>query len=332
MSTPRFYCWDDAYSPGRNLTGNLQNRLKQILVPCLVTGYGDKPGAGWTIGHEHPNGFSLINADGNVVNFVSNLPAQAPYPAIDSQALHIYAASSLSGTQGAIIEGAGLCSGEYREGFSDNKSRHMWPYAEYPLTINVSTLQWSIVADTETFILNCSIAQSSNSSGSSGTSGSLSLYCGVALLDTGITESFIVLGGGIYPYADTGVVYAFCKGYSCPIHPVTGLSGQVVLGAAPYIDSPETNPTATYHANVSRLNFQQPRIVCNGVFVGRLRGVLYDDLIRTYAGWRPHLKALGFSGEDFNDRGKLVKIDGHNYAFARSYSGNSYLTDNPAFW
>src|SRR5690554_114320 len=158
MSTPRFYSWDDDGSPGRALSGNLQNRLKQILVPCLVTGYGSKPGAGWTIGHEHANGFSLINADGNVVNFVSDLPAQAPYPAMNAQVIHIYAAESITDVSGAIIDGANLCSGTYRKGVPElaNYPRHALGRASYLLQSQLSTLQWTLVADDNTVILNCS--------------------------------------------------------------------------------------------------------------------------------------------------------------------------------
>src|SRR5690554_3548426 len=154
MSTPRFYSWDDDGSPGRALSGNLQNRLKQILVPCLVTGYGSKPGAGWTIGHEHANGFSLINADGNVVNFVSDLPAQAPYPAISNLSIHIYAAESLTDTSNAIINGVNLCSGTYRKGIPElaNYPRHMLGYARETLQQQLSALQWTLVADDKTFI------------------------------------------------------------------------------------------------------------------------------------------------------------------------------------
>lgn len=48
------------------LSGSVYNRVKQILLACLVNGYGSKPAAGWTIGHQSAdgNGFSLGNGDG----------------------------------------------------------------------------------------------------------------------------------------------------------------------------------------------------------------------------------------------------------------------------
>ncbi|AMD43389.1 hypothetical protein ZC03_002 [Pseudomonas phage ZC03] len=331
MSTPQFYCWDDDGSPARNLSGNMQNRLKQILVPCLVTGYGSKTGAGWTVGHEHPNGFSLINADGNVVNFVSNLPAQAPYPAMNSGVIHIYAAESLIDTSSAIIDGANLCSGTYRKGLSElsNYPRHDLSYANYSMIDNLSTLQWVLVADNKTFILNCSTAPSSSNSS---VSYCFTLYAGKSLLDTEFMSNFVVLGGNISNYSSYGYPYAFCVGYSSPINPSTGLSERVEVGTQPYRSTYNNYSSAQTTKPLSRLNLQQPRLFYGNDFVGRLRGVVYDDVLRSVYGWEEHLKVLGFSGANFTDRGKLALIDGYNYAFARSISGNSILTDNPAFW
>ena len=333
-SKPIFYSWDDEGSPGRNLSGNNQNRLKQILKPCLVDGYGDKKGAGWTIGHEHPNGFSLKNADGNVVNFVSNLPGQAPYPVTHSDSIHIYAAESLTDTSNAIIDGANLCSGTYRKGIPElsNYPRHMLGFARYSLQDQLTTLQWTLVADDKTFILNCSSSDSSLSGSASVSRYSFTLYTGKSLLDTGVTGNFVVLGGDILNYSSNGIMCAFSRGYSSPINLSSGLAEHVAVGAQPYDSSYNTNSSGQTAKSLSRLNLQQPRLAYGNGFVGRLRGVVYDDVLRNLYGWEEHLKVLGFSGTDFTDRGKLVLIDGYNYAFARSYSGNSILTDNQAFW
>lgn len=330
MSTPQFYSWDDDGSPARALSGNLQNKLKQILVPCLVTGYGSKQGAGWTIGHEHPDGFSLINADGNVVNFVSNLPAQSPYPAIGVYSMHIYAAESLTDTSKAIIDGANLCSGTYRKGMPElvNYPRHMLGNAWYLFQEQLSTLQWTLIADDKTFILNCSGIGSINNSPRY----SFTLYTGKSLLDIDVTGNFVVLSGDIASYSAQGGMFSFSRGYSSPINLSTGLAERVEVGAQPYFSGYGIGPTLQADKPLSRLNLQQPRLIYGNDCVGRLRGVVYDDVLRGIYGWEDHLKVLGFSGTDFTDRGKLVLIDGYNYAFARSHSGNSILTDNPAFW
>jgi hypothetical protein len=333
MSQPRFYSWDDiGIEYSRVLVGNAQERLKQILVQCLVTGYESKSGAGWTLGHEHSNGFSLINADGNVVNFVSDLPEQAPYPATHGASIHIYAAESLTDTSNAIIDGANLCSGTYRKGMQELEDypRHQLGYAENVLKHGDATLQWTLVADEKTFILNCSDTYSR--SGSPSNEHSFTLYVGEVILDTPVSGNFVVLGGGIYRYGSYGPMYAFSVGYTSLRDLITGLAQHVEIGTEPYMDVPYLNPTADTTFIPSRINFQQPRVVSGGMLVGRLRGVVYDDVLRAKYGWEVGLKALGFTGTDFTDRAKPVKIGDYRYAFAKSYTANSYLTDNPEFW
>lgn len=331
MSTPRFYSWDDDGSPGRNLSGNNQNRLKQILVPCLVTGYGDKPGAGWTLEHEHANGFTLSNGH-NYINFVSNLPAMTPYPAMNSYVVHIYAAESLTDTSGAIIDGANLCSGTFRKGIPEDSRfpRHLLGYVSRPLDSQVTTLQWTLVADDKTFTLNCSSSSSIDSAGS-GPNYAFTFYAGEANLDAHVTGNFVALGGDIGSYNSSPNIYALGKGYTAPIDLFSSLAQTVNVGSEPYSSTYALGSDAQPGKSLARLNLQQPRLFFADNFLGRLRGVVYDDVLRNY-GWQEHLKVLGFSGSDFTDRGKLVEIDGYNYAFARSASGNSILTDNPAFW
>lgn len=333
MSEPTFYSWDDVgIEYGRILTGNTQDRLKQILVQCLVTGYGRKPGAGWTLGHEHANGFSLINADGNVVNFVSNLPEQSPYPEMFDQAIHIYAAESLTDTSNAIIDGANLCSGTYRKGVQElgRYPRHELGYVGRVLKVEVSSLQWTLVADEKTFILNCSTVSSSSPSYSD--KQSFTIYVGEVLLDSPVSGNFVVLGGSIQPYGVPGPMVPYTYGYTSLRDLSTGLLQHVEVGSEPYDTERSLNPTSDTTLIPSRINFQQPRVVSGDMLVGRLRGVVYDDVLRVKYGWEVGLKALGFTGSDYTDRGKPVKIGDHSYAFARSYTGNSYLTDNPEFW
>lgn len=329
MTAPRFYSWDDDGSPGRALSGNNQDRLKQILVACLVNGYGSKPGAGWTLEHEHANGFTLSNGDA-YVNFVSNLPASAPYPAMDTDAIHIYCAESLTDASGAIITGLNLCSGTYRVGEPEQVNYPRHALARAGAVLGLSDLQWTLVADDKTFTLNSSAGYSSNHN--AGGSHSFTLTAGAALLDSPLSWNFLVLGGDIEKYNSSSFMYAFSRGYSAPRNLSTGIAQHAVTEAEPYASSATLESAGSTGSLPARINFQQPRLLSGGVFSGRLRGVVYDDLLRTLYSWRVGLKALGFSGSDFSDRGKVVEIEGYNYAFARSNSGNSFLTDNPAFW
>lgn len=331
MSTPQFYSWDDDGSPGRALSGNNQNRLKQILVACLVTGYGSKTGAGWTLEHEHANGFTLSNGDA-YVNFVSNLPANAPYPAMNADPIHIYCAEALLNTSDAIIDGVNLCSGTYSKAQPElpGYPRHSLGFANTMLAGLLSNLQWTVVADNKTFIINCSCSASGDTRSHSY---SFTFYAGESVLDSAPSANFVALGGDISSYNAGSVhMYAFSRGYTSPRDPYTGIAKHARIEAEPYKSFNTTNPTGSAGSIPARLNLQQPRLMSEDKFSGRLRGVVYDDVLRSSYGWEVALKALGFSGTDFTDRGKPVKIGDYSYAFARSYSGNSFLTDNPAFW
>ncbi len=64
--TVRMYSSLDAGAPTLpNLSSQrLIDNLKIVLKACLVDGYGSQAAAGWTVGHEHADGFSLGNGDG----------------------------------------------------------------------------------------------------------------------------------------------------------------------------------------------------------------------------------------------------------------------------
>lgn len=334
MSTPRFYSWDDDGSPGRALSGNLQNRLKQILVPCLVTGYGSKPGAGWTVGHEHANGFSLINTDGNVVNFVSNLPAQAPYPAMNAEAIHIYLANSITDSSGPIIAGAGLCSGPYRYGLPElgGSPRHSIS-AKRQLQDNLSTLQWTVVADDKTvaLVLSGGVA-GSDANHLAYVNFSSTLYFGGVLNDLLLANDFVALGGSNSGYNVDPSRYTLSGGCTSVTSPLTGLHVYEDVQSEPFKSRLNTWPRLEAGSVMpAHIFLQSPRIAVGDSYIGRLRGVVYDDVL-AIAGWKAYVRALGFSGTDYTDRGKVVSIGAHQYAYAVGYAGGFVMTTDPAFW
>lgn len=321
MSTPRFYSWDDAGSPGRNLSGNNQNRLKQILVACLVDGYGDKPGAGWTLEHEHPNGFTLSNGD-KYVNFVSDLPATAPYPASSSMGVQIYVAESLANTEGAVIDGLNLCSGTYRKGQLDPS-----PYARHAcntgrtLSVGLLTARWTVIADDKTAI----IAASSDDSGAAY---HFSLYMGDMINDI-LGGSFVVLGGDLAPFASVGnASHTFNSGFTSPRNLSTGL--------VEYAELEVPSLKGRYYSVAlegdipAHLAFRSPLVRAGDVYAGRLRGCVYDDMFAPN-GWPMYLRALGF-GADYSKRGIVKTIGDYQYAYADGEAGGFIMTTDPAFW
>lgn len=317
MSIPRLYSIDDAGSPGINLTGNLQNRLKQILVPCLVTGYGNKPGAGWTLAHEHENGFTLHNGEG-YINFVSDLPAQGEYPAMHGDSVHIYIAESLTDSSEAVIKGAGLTSGNYRAGTpeADGFQRHI---LDASCTQNeLNSLRWVVAADAKSFLISCS----SSSSGS--VYGQLSLAC------TGQAA----LGGELSSYSSYGRNFTLSPS-SALANPLTGLAQDTAsLSAYPHGQSTSYRSHSTQAAIPPvELFLQRPRVTHGKDFTGEyVCGVVYDDAVQDLGGTAV-FTAFGLPNpSDFNNRCKIMSAGGHNYAWAPSYGGGLLLTDDPRAW
>lgn len=66
--TIRFYSSLDVDAPALpSVPGQRSfDNLRIVLKACLVDGYGAKPAAGWTIGHEHADGISFGNGEGFV--------------------------------------------------------------------------------------------------------------------------------------------------------------------------------------------------------------------------------------------------------------------------
>lgn len=330
MSTPHFYCWDDAGSPGRALSGNLQNRLKQILVPCLVTGYGNKPGAGWTIGHEHPNGFSLINADGNVVNFVSNLAAKSPYPSMGPRVIHVYAAESLTDSSEAVISGANLCSGPFRAGSPEASGypRHTI-HASRGLDGNDASLVWTVIADDRTV---CISSSTSYSESSGNAEGQFNLYFGSTLINGGFKNTFVALGGMDQAFSgDSYSGSSFSGGNTSLRNLKTGLAEYSQAFCQPYAANTAYNYTNVIGGVPPSLRLQPPSLWSGGGFVGVVRGCVFDPALAVY-GRVGYLKALGFTGTSYADRNKIVTIGDYQYAYLVGSYGGFIMTNDPDFW
>ncbi|MFB8828340.1 hypothetical protein ACE0DR_01020 [Azotobacter sp. CWF10] len=115
------------------------DNLKLILKACLVDGYGSKPAAGWTVGHDHADGFSLGNGFG-FVNFVSTA----------SDAVAVYLMESITDGSSALAGGYNRRSGPWFDGQAD-AGRHYHRGAYFYSTY--ANKQWCVVADGRTAIL-----------------------------------------------------------------------------------------------------------------------------------------------------------------------------------
>jgi hypothetical protein len=115
------------------------DNLKLILKACLVDGYAENPAAGWTVGHDHADGFSLSNG-GGIINFVHET----------SQAVAVYLMETITDGATALASGYNRRSGPWFDG-QGTAQRH-FHYAP-SLMGTTATKQWCLVADEQTATL-----------------------------------------------------------------------------------------------------------------------------------------------------------------------------------
>lgn len=135
--TVRMYSSLDAGAPALPSLSSQRfiDNLKIILRACLVDGYGTKPAAGWTIGHEHADGFSLSNGEG-FINFVHDT----------SNMVSVYLLEVITDGSTALAAGINRRSGPWFEGEVTNL-RHKFFTNLYS---TVATKSWALVADDKT--------------------------------------------------------------------------------------------------------------------------------------------------------------------------------------
>lgn len=317
MSTLRTYSWDDAGSPGRNLTGNYQNKIKQILKACLIDGYGDKLAAGWEMVHEHPNGFSMTNGDG-YINLVSGLAGMS------DRSIHIYQVLSVTGTTGAILEGEGLCSGDYHQDRSETGSRHMISLAS--VLSRPALTRWLVVADHKTCIL--AIYRSSVSYEWE------TLYFGnTKPLTIDGSSEFVVLGGLKYSSASYDPSHFFKDG-TIATDPGTGLvnlTGKMpttIYSKSSSGSSPELHSIDTQA--LSEFSLSPDFAVFNNKIFGYLRGVAVSIPLRHALKGQSYL-ALGLPNTDDSIL-KVSEIDGYKFMCFQPLVSGVFLTDDVRFW
>lgn len=153
------------------------DNLRIVLINCLVTGYASKPGAGWTLAHDHPDGFTLSNGEG-YINFVS----------VNSSTVAIYLLEALTDTSKAEVQGYNRRSGLWSEGSGVAQRHYLTVSGFYSSSPNKG---WCLAADGLTVILQL---LGGTTAVDAGTSNGCVLYIGrywPALGSTG----FCALGG-----------------------------------------------------------------------------------------------------------------------------------------
>lgn len=274
----RFYSFEDAGAPAvSNLSTTRKiDNIKQILKACLVDGYGSKPGAGWTIGHEHADGISFGNGLG-FINFVNAV----------QYTVAVYLMESITDGSTALASGANRRSGSWYDGQATTNRLHF--YTNF--AASTANKGWFVVADERTVTLFLTAGHTAANPTTSYSNAAL--HFGEFRTAMG-TQGFICIGGG---YGATSIsTVASYSIYSAPAgmclrNPLTGLVEQgpdATYGGAVAPFSNTGSPSTAYRVQtvdelfVSRVAIRGVGSTISGstsasqnMICGRLRGLVY---------------------------------------------------------
>ena len=139
MSVTNYSSLDTGAPRNGALTGRLIDVLRDILVGALVTGYGSEPAAGWTLAHNHADGFTLGNGLG-YINFVH----------YSNNAVEMYLLDSLSDTSTALVTGVNRRSYRWSDSNPGGARHGIYTGA---ISSSYTAEMWSVVADNKTAIV-----------------------------------------------------------------------------------------------------------------------------------------------------------------------------------
>lgn len=211
--TVRVYTSLDTGAPV--LSGTQFARVRQILLACLVTGYGAKPAAGWTVGHDVAGGFSLFNGFG-YINFVEG----------SSNWGHtVYIMEAITNGTTALAAGVNRRSGAWYDGSSSTERQGFYTGSGGLNSAAASNPYWSVVADDKTCIfLFGGGATSADSAG-----GSAIHYFGQTINAAELpgVSAFVSLGGYINDSNVVPTFFGVSSRYGMSLrNPFTGLVAQ----------------------------------------------------------------------------------------------------------
>lgn len=308
--TVRMYSSLDTGAPdlsGAN-TPRLLDTLRIILRACLVDGYGAKEAAGWAMGHQVENGFSLSNGEG-VINFVH----------VDTVNVEIYLMESINDPSTPLAGGVNRRSGFWFDG-ETTTSRQVF----YCSAAGSVTKSWALVADDKTV----TVMVQANVQNVDNTNPALA-----QLLHFG--RYFPVLGGvgfcvlpGNARYGSGSFWVNSIQPGTCLRNPFTNLIPQgtapgYALGNPPGINRSSSMQVPTFMPRV--LQFFRAGLLAGGmgmsgaafspatsIYAGALRGLLVDPFVGI-ARLSQILGACGVASPVANDRLKAVTVGGKAY-------------------
>jgi hypothetical protein len=300
----RYYSSLDAGSPV--LSGGLYERVRTVMLACLVNGYGAKEAAGWELVHDVTGGFSLSNGDG-IINWVRN--AAVEY-------VGVYIMEAVTDISTPLAGGVNRRSA----GWADDASSERAYFYQAGGFNSGSNPHWSVVADEKTVIFYAG----SGGSASPGVWGTgFAHYFGAYVNALGLSgvATFCSLGNGIGSHSTYALARQDRRYGNCLRNPETGLIDQGVAryGASPAIHWRAITATAVPALAPSRLSPVRAALFAHGgtfagtspaaaSVVGYLRGLIsepslsgadFSDVCRLFGKpnvWQSRVKVLDLPG------------------------------------
>ena len=318
--TVRFYSSLDAGVPA--LTGDVYSRVKQILLACLVNGYGSKPAAGWELISEGSN--YLVLRNGTHSGYVC-------LSFTDSYGVAIYLAETYTGVVSNVMTGDGLKTGVA----ANNATPHRLNLTH--LTYSSAQSSWYLVADNATFMFvgggNNTLVEASNDVGAYQWK---SLYVGED------TAGHFIAVGGVNTASDAlnNNNYFASYGFTALKDPDTGLlvSSGSISPVIPALDAPLSQNTwrTTSVLALDYVPLSPAGWGLNGSIVaGQLRGVVQCGPLICVTPSKA-AQSIGFSGAlTVRNLNTPINLgDGYSYFMGVAFSSSAtfMVTDNPVFW
>lgn len=309
--TLRFYSSLDTGAPilPSDWSRRLVDNLRDVLTACLVYGYGAKAPAGWTLGHNHADGFSLTNGEG-VLNLVDA-------GAGENYSVYVYLMDAITDGSTALAAGLNRRSGFWTDA-TTNGYRHSLRCPGFYAT--QGNKWWAVVADEKTFILSFG----GNTTSASDSIGNHALFYAGRFYPMAGGAGFAAIGGFVY-LGTAHLARFFEPGTpvgTCLRNPRTGLidqgearyfaSAPTVMSRSATVNRDSPVPIAMlsrsmllgYGSMITGSTDSSTAVVC-----GMLRGVLTDQ-IASELYLDKMLRAYGVASPNYLSRAAPLDLGG----------------------
>lgn len=348
---PRVYSSKDAGLPAfyMSTVGSVQrfNNYKLILKACLVTGYGARLAAGWTLVDEGDQYLVLRNASGNYVTISSGYYQNSTNLGYHGT-FRVYLHATYTGVNASgVPQGQGVVSGT-------SGAATLPVYFGSDVFYWGANSRWVMLADERTFIF-MQAPFTSTASSVSGTQIDTQNGNGTLYVGDDLGGNHIAVGGvrGATPISTQLSLYFDRLAFTTLRNPVSGLLVDTTGISALLESAYESGAVYTTHSTVSMLTYlaTSPITVMPSIEMGLvrwvaagqpqpgLRGIRRDHLMaRNYSNLTRRqiegaLTSSDYTGDTILNLTPLV--EGNLYLPLLAHIGGRgafIVTDNPVYW